>query len=88
MKDILAVLDKLPVWHQLKVLPEQVEALERNISELKGSLRGTPEHCPACGSVHFKVTQAGPDPTFGQLGATRRTYTCSACKHSEERIIA
>ena len=44
----------------------------------------TGERCPKCNKPTWKIIDSKPDPIFGPLGSTRRTYKCSECEHTEE----
>jgi hypothetical protein len=58
-------------------LKEKVRALE--------NAEGEP--CPKCHKRGWHIEDSKPDAHFGVLGGTRRTYKCSFCGFSEERLI-
>jgi hypothetical protein len=79
--DILALLDKIPIWKRVQETPARVDALEKRIAELEARLARAPgQACPACGALEFRVTKSvrssGP---FGDMGAKDVTRTCGAC---------
>jgi hypothetical protein len=43
--------------------------------------------CPRCRKRTYELESSCPDPTFGDVGAIRRTYTCSACGFSEQKLV-
>ena len=42
--------------------------------------------CPSCRKYTYVVVGSEPDKTFGDLGGLRRTYKCSVCGFTEEKI--
>ena len=87
VSDILKILDKIPIWKQLKDLPARIEALERRLEALeqdRTAVKG--EKCPSCGAYEFMVTATKPHPLMGEVGIKERTYTCSGCGFTEPRI--
>jgi len=49
MSDLIAILDKIPIWKTLKDLPGKVESLENKIAELETKLKlAPPPTCPYC----------------------------------------
>ncbi len=90
LDNLIALLNRLPIWKKLKTLPERVDALERRVGELEAQVSGgVQDVCPKCKKRTFAVTRSEPDPTFGELGATSRTYECTdpACGHSERKVV-
>lgn len=65
---------------RLKDLEERVAALEAKPAKPVG------EPCPLCDEP-LKVTAVEDDPTFGVMGVTRHTLTCSGCGHVETRQV-
>lgn len=43
--------------------------------------------CPKCRKRTYQLEGSRPDPTFGDMGAIRRTYKCSDCGFSEQKLI-
>jgi hypothetical protein len=58
-------------------LKETIRALE--------SVEGEP--CPKCRKRTYELESSRPDPTFGDMGAIQRTYKCSLCGFSEQKLI-
>jgi hypothetical protein len=77
VSDILKILDKAPIWKNLKELPARVDALEKRIAELEAEpVEASHLHkCAQCGKP-AKVTEVKDDPDFGFAGIKRRTITC------------
>lgn len=65
------------VMEQNRVLTERVRELEQ----------ADGEPCPKCRKRSWELQGSRPDPLFGQLGGTRRSYKCSSCGHAEETLI-
>ena len=65
-------------------LAEENTTLKQRIRELEG-LDG--EKCPKCRRMGWRIVDSKPDPTFGDLGGTRRTYKCSECGLSESKLV-
>jgi hypothetical protein len=42
--------------------------------------------CPRCRKYTYTVIRSAPDTTFASLGILRRTYQCSACGFTEEKV--
>jgi hypothetical protein len=65
------------------------DVLQEN-TELKAQARAmqTPTHdpCPRCGKRTWSVHATRPDPNFGDMGGSLRTYKCSECGLSEEKF--
>ena len=87
VKDIIAILDKVPLWKQLKELPGKVEALEKRVAELEGAPESTGEMCPRCKRDTFELISTEPDPVFGQMGVQQRLYQCSSCAFEERKSV-
>lgn len=86
IQGLLALLDKIPIWKQIKELPGRIEALERRVTDLEAKPKTKGNRCPSCGEFSFIIIDSKPDNKFGDLGATRNTYECSECKHRQEKI--
>jgi ribosomal protein L37E len=70
---------------KLKVagLLEENAKLRQQLNELDT----TPaDPCPRCRKRTYVVTKSVPDKQFGELGGIRRTYACSSCGFTEEKI--
>lgn len=44
--------------------------------------------CPRCRKYKYVVVKSEPDNVFGDLGGLKRTYECSNCGFSEEKVEA
>lgn len=87
--DILAILDKIPIWKRVQETPDRVDALEKRIAELEAKLQKAPGlACPACGELSFRVTASGPTKGgFGRLGARDITKTCQSCGFTDTEMV-
>jgi len=89
VSDLLALLDKIPIWKTLYHLPGRVAALEQRLARLEASPPApADENCPKCHAAAFKLIASAPDATMGPLGYLRRVYRCSVCSHEEPRLVA
>jgi len=64
------------------VLEENIR-LKSEVAALK-SVDGDP--CPKCRKRGWQLERSKPDINFGDLGALRKTFKCSLCGYSEERL--
>lgn len=89
MKDLIESLNALAIWKRLTPLPDEVSELRRRVEQLEARLgaasAGGLEQCPLCNSMQFKRTASRADPTFGELGVMRDSWTCQSCGHLEQR---
>jgi len=65
------------------LMNEKLE-LENRIKELE-SVEGDP--CPKCRKRGWQIEKSEPDEVYGLIGGIRRTYKCSFCGFSEEKLI-
>jgi len=85
--DILALLDKIPIWKRVQETPARVDALEKRVADLEARLARAPgEACPKCGALEFRTESAKPSRQFGDMGAVDRTLKCGACDYTETRM--
>lgn len=63
---------------------EENEILRRRLRELENT---EADPCPACRKRGWKLKQSIADPTFGELGASRRTYLCTFCGFTESKLV-
>jgi hypothetical protein len=85
LKDLLTILEKWPTWKKIQSTPENLESLEKRVTELEKRLARCPgEACPRCGELTFRVTSTYPDPTFGPQ-VNIRTLKCEKCDFQESR---
>jgi hypothetical protein len=70
---------------------EENIALRNEILELKAKIKelesDAGEPCPRCRKKTWIVESSRPDDHFGDLGAVRRDYKCSACGFTESVMI-
>lgn len=85
IKNLLADLSIELADSKLKVaeLVSENAKLRQQLNELDTS---PADPCPRCRKRAYVVTRSEPDKQFGELGGLRRTYTCSACGFTEEKI--
>ena len=84
--DLLALLDKIPIWKRVQETPARMDLLEKRIEELEKRLERAPgAACPACGALAMRLTAQGR--VMGGHGDhwTDDTWTCAECAHSEIR---
>ena len=87
VKDIISILDKIPIWKQLKELPGRVEELEQRLALLENKPVSTGDICPKCKNETFELISTEPDPLMGQMGIQLRKYKCSSCNFEESKSI-
>lgn len=96
VSDILKLLDQLPVWKTIKLLPQRMDALEKENAILKQRLdellakpkRAPGEVCRACGAPAVRRISTKPSSgPFGRLGATDEVWKCEACGDTETRVV-
>jgi ribosomal protein L37E len=84
-KNVLADLSIELAETKLKV----AELLSEN-AELKNQLQSIntspADPCSRCRKRTYTVSKSEPDKEFGDLGGLRRTYLCSACGFTEDKI--
>ena len=88
LRDLLALLDKVPVWKSMKEIPDRVDKLEQRIADLESRLSRAPgEACPACGEYAMRLHTKGR--VVGSFPMERRTdvWECGACGHKDEKQI-
>ena len=69
---------------QLADVTDENRQLKAKVLDLE-STEG--EQCPKCKKRGWQLESSHPDPTFGELGGVRRTYKCSLCGFSENKLI-
>lgn len=65
-------------------LIEENTRLRQQLNELDTS---PADPCPRCRKRTYVVTKSEPDKQFGKLGGLRRTYACSSCGLTEEKVV-
>ena len=65
--------------------------LRNRVNELESKLKDFADNpgdpCPRCRKNTWVVESSDPDPKFGQLGAIRRVYKCTACDLTESKVV-
>lgn len=96
VSDVLKLLDQLPVWKTIKLLPQRVDALEKENAVLKQRLdellaepnQAAGEVCKACGEPAVRRISSKPSSvSFGRLGARDEVWKCEACGDTETRLV-
>jgi len=84
-KNILADLSIELAEAKMKVadLISENADLKRKLAEIETA---PSDACPSCRKYAYVVVKSEPDKTFGDLGGLRRTYKCSVCGFTEEKI--
>jgi hypothetical protein len=84
-KNLLADLSLELAEAKLKMasLMDENLTLQNRIKELE-NVNGDP--CPKCHKRGWHIEKSVPDKMFGEAGALRRTYQCSLCGFTEERV--
>lgn len=84
--DLLALLDKIPIWKRVQETPVRTDALERRIEALEKRLERAPAlACEACGALAMRLTkQGGYKGNPGDHWSDDR-WTCADCGHAEIR---
>jgi hypothetical protein len=67
-------------------LAEVVDENGRLKQRIRDIERAEGEPCPQCHTRPWELVQSRPDPTFGSLGGMRRTYKCSVCGFTEDKL--
>jgi DNA-binding transcriptional MerR regulator len=65
-------------------LRERIIELEARVKELE---HADGESCPRCKKRTWVVVSSKPDPIFGDMGGTRRTYKCEECGLTESKLF-
>ncbi len=78
VSDAVKLLEKIPIWKELKDLPKKITDLENEINELKSKMIFK-ESCPKCGSQDFPAIRSR------KIGI--RTHQCASCEYKETRNI-
>ena len=87
VKDILALLDKIPIWKQLNELPARVTELENRVQALESKKVTKSEICPRCKEDAYMLESSKPNVHFGDTGAQDRLYKCQSCGFEETKMV-
>jgi hypothetical protein len=87
--DILALLDKIPIWRRVQESPARIDALEKRIADLEAMLAKAPgQACPSCGERAFRVKSSRPaSGPFGALGAKDVVRRCEVCGFEDTDLV-
>ena len=91
--DIVKLLEQVPIWKDLRELPERVEDLEARLTDLEKRLeqpaKDPGDPCPSCGIYDFRATKTemaqGP---AGDRGIRVHYMKCRACGFEDEKMVA
>jgi hypothetical protein len=89
LSDITGLLEKIPLWKRLKRLPEDFDQLAQRVAALERALNETPpaDACPKCRKRTYELASSRPHPMGGIVGKVERTYKCSACGFTENKLV-
>jgi len=83
-KDILDLLDRIPIWKRLTGLPKEVDALSERVAALENQLEPAPgRRCEKCGNLSLRQVSArlvGSHPHK----YVRQIWQCEKCDHRVE----
>jgi DNA-directed RNA polymerase subunit M/transcription elongation factor TFIIS len=79
ISDIIAILDKIPIWKTLKEMPKKIEELEKRVAALEAK-KPARINCLQCGSNNYKIEDTRTTRRLGKL-MTTLTYTCQDCSY-------
>ena len=84
--DILALLDKIPIWKRVQETPARADALEKRIEALEARLERVPGlSCDKCGEPAMRLTTQGRVMGGHTNHWSNDTWTCEKCGHTEMR---
>ena len=76
---------------QLAETKTQLADLMQDNTRLKDKIRSLESvqcaPCPSCRKPGWHVEKSERDSLFGEVGGIRRTYKCSFCGFSEEKLV-
>jgi len=86
MSDLIALLDHIPIWKKLVLLPKKIEELEKRLEAIEKQISGTGDVCPYCRKPTGNLIEIKPDRLMGDLGVNIEYYQCGNCgKHYEKK---
>jgi len=81
MKDLLPLLEKIPIWRRIAELPRRVDELERRLAALEQ--RPALPICAKCGIGHRRLDReekmTGAFAVFNDSGTRIRVFKCDQC---------
>lgn len=83
LKDLIALLDKWPVWKRISQTPERIDKLEERIMKLENRLSGSGDKCPKCKQMTLELVNMKVIEPI--LNLKTYYYTCSNCGFNEEK---
>ncbi|KQO94661.1 hypothetical protein [Methylobacterium sp. Leaf91] len=87
-KDLLDLLDRIPVWKRLGELPAKLDEANERIAALEKRLERMPgEGCPKCGALAMRLDKAGRPVGPEENQRRTDTWKCVECGHSEIRTV-
>lgn len=90
VSDVLAALDRIQWWRELRTVPDRMTALEQRLAALESpAARPAGPRCPLCEVGSLKVVKVEPHPVMGDLGLQQHTLRCTdaTCAHTETRQV-
>lgn len=84
VSDLLAALDRIPIWKRLQGVPEEVDSLKRRLADLEEKLgdKWPPDVCKFCGERATRLSDAYPPD---DKGIVRQAWRCEKCGQYEYR---
>ncbi len=87
LTDLLGLLDRWDEWKKLKAAPDRIDALERELADLRERLgppdRWPPDVCKACGARALRMRRTFPQPDMRKI---MQFWRCEACQVEERRL--
>jgi hypothetical protein len=81
MKDLLALLDKIPIWARLRETPDRVDELEKRVKALEEKPKLP--ICEKCGVGYVRLDRTesmeGPFAALSGSGLHIKVYKCDSC---------
>lgn len=87
-KDLLDLLDRIPVWKRLGELPAKLDEANERIAALEKRLERMPgEGCAKCGALAMRLEKAGRLAGGADDQHRYDTWKCHECGHCETRRV-
>lgn len=88
LTDLLGLLDRWDEWKKLKASPDRIDALERELAELRERLgppdRWPPDVCRSCGARALRMEYSMVNASIRKV---MQTWRCKECKTDEKRLV-